>query len=208
MIWKLNRDVLCEWLTRAAVCSSAYAKFALPRGTSCTQEEVALGRLVELATAALREGRTLAPAEAYELLEVLVAKSAAEVLLKHIVTEDVIGIDWDFCPLGFALERSAVFAGALVRKAEEFYEPYSLLMRHFGLMHVFAEAHSDEEREDAFRRYGAEAVITCLRRPQWKLKTYVVSCDAPNPVAEAVAKALGVQLQTGSARIAPGIYVV
>jgi hypothetical protein len=75
-------------------------------------------------------------------------------------------------------------------------------------MHVFAEAHSDEEREAAFRRYGAEAVVTCLRRPPWKLKTYVVSCDAPNPVAEAVAKALGVQLQTGSIRIAPGVYVV
>jgi hypothetical protein len=138
----------------------------------------------------------------------LVAKSAAEVVLKHIVTEEVVGVDWDFCPIGFALERSIVFAGALVRRAEEFYEPYSYLMRHFGVMHVFAEASTDEEREDTFRRYGAEAVITCLRRPPWKLKTYVVSCDAPNPVAEAVAKALGVQLQTGSIRIAPGIYVV
>lgn len=204
----MNRGVLCEWLARAAVCSSAYSRFALPRGTSCTQEEVMLGRLVELAAAALREGRTLAPAEVSELLEMLVAKSAAEVVLKHIVAEEVVGVDWDLCPLGFALERSAVFAGMLVRRAEEFYEPYSLLMRHFGMMHVFAEAHSDEEREAAFRRYGAEAVVTCLRRPQWRLKTYVVSCDAPNPVAEAVAKALGVQLQTGSIRIAPGIYVV
>jgi len=167
-----------------------------------------LGRLVELAVAALREGRTLAPAEAYEFLEMLVAKSAAEVVLKHIVAEEVVGVDWDFCPLGFALERSVVFAGSLVRRAEEFYEPYSFLMRHFGMVHVFAEAHTDEEREDAFRRYGAEAVVTCLRKPPWKLKTYVVSCDAPNPVAEAVAKALGVQLQTGSIRIAPGVYVV
>lgn len=208
MTWKLNRGVLCEWLTRAAVCSSAYSRFALPRGTSCTQEEVALGRLVELAVKAVKEGRTLAPAEAHELLEMLVAKSAAEVVLKHIVTEEILGIDWDFCPLGFALERSAIFAGALVRRAEEFYEPYSLLMRHFGMMHIFAEAYTDEEREAAFQNYGAEAVVTCLRRPQWRLKTYVVSCDAPNPVAEAVAKALGVQLQTGSIRIAPGIYVV
>jgi hypothetical protein len=200
--------MLCEWLARAAVCSSAHRYFALPRGTSCTQEEVALGRLVELAVAALREGRALAPAEVSELLEMLVAKSAAEVLLKHIVTEEVVGVDWDFCPLGFALERPAVFAGALVRRAEEFYEPYSLLMRHFGMMHVFAEAHSDEEREEAFRSYGAEAVVTCLRRPPWRLKTYVISCDAPNPVAETITKALGVRLQTGSIRIAPGIYVV
>jgi len=200
--------VLCEWLARGAMCSSAYRHFALPRGTSCTQEEVMLGRLVELAVATLREGRALAPAEAYEFLEMLVAKSAAEVVLKHVVAEEAVGVDWDFCPLGFALERSVVFAGALVRRAEEFYEPYSFLMRHFGMVHVFAEAHTDEEREDAFRRYGAEAVVTCLRRPQWKLKTYVVSCDAPNPVAEAVAKALGVQLQTGSIRIAPGVYVV
>ena len=163
---------------------------------------------MELAVAALREGRALAPAEVSELLEMLVAKSAAEVLLKHIVTEEVVGVDWDFCPLGFALERPAVFAGALVRRAEEFYEPYSLLMRHFGMMHVFAEAHSDEEREEAFRSYGAEAVVTCLRRPPWRLKTYVISCDAPNPVAETITKALGVRLQTGSIRIAPGIYVV
>jgi hypothetical protein len=81
-------------------------------------------------------------------------------------------------------------------------------MRRFGMVHVFAEAHTDEEREDAFRRYGAEAVVACLRRSPWKLKTYIVSCDAPNPVAEAVAKALGFQLQTGSIRVAPGIYVV
>jgi len=200
--------VLCEWLTRGAVCSSAYRYFALPRGTSCTQEEVMLGRLAELAAAAVREGRTLAPSEAFEFLEVLVAKSAAEVLLKHVVKEEVVGVDWDFCPLGFALERSVVFAGALVRRAEEFYEPYSYLMKHFGIVHVFAEARTDEEREDAFRRYGAEAVITCLRKPPWRLKTYVVSCDAPNPAAEAVAKALGFQLQTGSIRTAPGIYVV
>jgi len=204
----LGCGVLCEWLARAAMCSSAYSRFALPRGTSCTQEEVVLGRLVELAAAAAREGRALAPAEVSELLEVLVAKSAAEVVLKHVVAEEVVGVDWDFCPLGFALERSAVFAGALVRRAEEFYEPYSYLMRHFGMVHIFAEARTDEEREDAFRRYGAEAVVTCFRKPPWKLKTYVVSCDAPNPVAEAVAKALGVQLQTGSIRIAPGIYVV
>ena len=164
--------------------------------------------MVELAVAAVREGRALAPAEAYEFLEVLVAKSAVEVVLKHLVKEEVVGVDWDFCPLGFALERSAVFAGALVRRAEEFYEPYSYLMRHFGMVHVFAEAHTDEEREDAFRRYGAEAVVTCLRKPPWRMKTYVVSCDAPNPVAETVAKALGVQLQTGSIRVAPGIYVV
>jgi hypothetical protein len=200
--------MLCEWLTRAAVCSSAYRLFALSRGTSCTPEEVALGRLVELAVAAVREGRILAPAEASELLEALVAKSAAEIILKHVVKEEVVGVDWDFCPLGFALERSVVFAGSLVRRAEEFYEPYSVLMRHFGMVHIFAEARTDEEREDAFRRYGAEAVITCLRKPPWRLKTYAVSCDAPNPVAEAVAKALGVQLQTGSIRIAPGIYVV
>ena len=200
--------MLCEWLARGAMCSSAYRHFALPRGTSCTQEEVMLGRLVELAVAAVREGRALAPAEAYEFLEMLVAKSAVEVVLKHVVKEEVVGVDWDFCPLGFALERSAVFAGSLVRRAEEFYEPYSLLMRHFGLIHVFAEARTDEEREDAFRRYGAEAVVTCLRKPPWKLKTYVVTCDAPNPVAEAVAKALGIQLQTGSTRAAPGIYVV
>jgi hypothetical protein len=200
--------MLCEWLSRGAMCSSAYSRFALPRGTSCTQEEVMLGRLAELAVAALREGRTLAPAEAYEFLEMLVVKSAVEVVLKHIVKEEVVGVDWDFCPLGFAMERSAVFAGALVRRAEEFYEPYSVILRHFGMVHVFAEARTDEEREDAFRRYGAEAVVTCLRKPPWKLKTYVVSCDAPNPVAEAVAKALGVQLQTGSIRIAPGVYVV
>ncbi len=199
--------MLCEWLTRAAVCSSAYSRFALPRGTSCTQEEVMLGRLVELAAAALKEGRTLAPAEAFELLEMLVAKSAVEVVLKHIVKEEVVGVDWDFCPLGFAMERSAVFAGSLVRRAEEFYEPYSVILRHFGMVHVFAEAHADEEREAAFRRYGAEAAVTCLRRPPWRLKTYVITCDAPNPVAEAVAKALGVQLQTGSIRVAPGIYV-
>jgi hypothetical protein len=167
-----------------------------------------LGRLVELAVAALREGRTLAPAESYEFLEVLVAKSAVEVMLKHVVAEEVVGVDWDFCPLGFALERSAVFAGSLVRRAEEFYEPYSVILRHFGVVHVFAEANTDVEREAAFRRYGAEAVVTCLRRPPWRLKTYVASCDAPNPVAEAVAKALGVRLQTGSIRIAPGIYVV
>jgi hypothetical protein len=208
MTWTLSRGVLCEWLARGAVCSSAYRHFALPRGTSCTPEEVMLGRLVELAVAAVREGRTMAPSEASELLEVLVAKSAAEVMLRHIVKEEVVGVDWDFCPLGFALERPIVFAGALVRRAEEFYEPYSVLMKHFGMVHVFAEARTDEEREDAFRRYGAEAVVTCLRRPPWKLKTYVVSCDAPNPAAEAVAKALGVQLQTGSIRIAPGIYVV
>jgi hypothetical protein len=204
----MSSGVLCEWLTRGAVCSSAYRHFALPRGASCTQEEVALGRLVELAVAALREGRALAPAEAYEFLEMLVARSAAEVVLKHIVTEEVVGVDWDFCPLGFALERSVVFAGSLVRRAEEFYEPYSYLMRHFGVVHVFAEAHTDEEREAAFRRYGAEAVVTCLRKPPWRLKTYVVTCDAPNPAAEAVAKALGFQLQTGSIRAAPGIYVV
>jgi hypothetical protein len=167
-----------------------------------------LGRLVELAVAALREGRTLAPAEAHEFLEMLAAKSAAEVVLKHVVKEEVVGVDWDFCPLGFALERSAVFAGSLVRRAEEFYEPYGALLRHFGVMHVFAEAHTDEEREDAFRRYGAEAVVTCLRKPPWKLKTYVVSCDVANPAAEVVAKALGFQLQTGSIRAAPGIYVV
>jgi len=208
MTWMLSRDVLCEWLTRAAMCSSAYSRFALPRGTSCTPEEVALGRLVELAVAAVRESRTLAPAEAFEFLELLVTKSAVEVILKHVIREEVVGVDWDYCPIGFALERSTVFAGALVRRAEEFYEPYSLLMRHFGMMHVFAEAHTDEEREGAFRRYGAEAVITCLRRPPWKLKTYVVSCDAPNPAAEAVAKALGFQPQTGSIRIAPGVYVV
>ncbi len=200
--------MLCEWLARGAVCSSAYKYFDLPRGTTCTQEEVMFGRLVELAVAAVREDRTLAPAEAYVFLEMLVAKSAAEVVLKHTVAEEVIGVDWDFCPLGFALERSVVFAGALMRKAEEFYEPYSYLMRHFGLMHVFAEAHTDEEREDAFRRYGVEAVVTCLRKPPWRLKTYVVSCDAPNQVAETVAKALGFQLQTGSIRIAPGVYVV
>jgi hypothetical protein len=205
---ELSWRMLCEWLTRAAVCSPAYSRFALPRGTSCTLEEVMIGRLVELAVAALKEGRTLAPAEAFELLEMLVAKSAAEVVLKHVVKEEVVGVDWDFCPLGFALERSAVFAGSLVRRAEEFYEPYSVILRHFGVAHVFAEAHTDEEREDAFRRYGAEAVVTCLRRPPWKLKTYVVSCDAPNPAAEAVAKALGVQLQTGSIRAAPGVYVV
>ena len=70
--------MLCEWLTRAAVCSSAYRYFAMPRGTSCTPEEVMLGRLVELAVAAVREGRTLAPSEASELLE---TKSAAEVVL-------------------------------------------------------------------------------------------------------------------------------
>jgi len=200
--------MLCEWLARAAICSSAYRYFALPRGTSCTQEEVMLGRLVELAVDALREGRTLALAEAYEFLEMLVVKSAAEVVLKHLIEEEVVGVDWDFCPLGFALERSVVFAGTLVRRAEEFYEPFSFLMRHFGMMHVFAEAHNDEEREAAFRRYGAEAVITCLRKPPWRLKTYVISCDAPNPVAEVVAKALGIQLQTSSIRIAPGVYVV
>jgi hypothetical protein len=204
----MSSGVLCEWLARGAMCSSAYRHFALPRGTSCTQEEVMLGRLVELAVAALREGRTLAPAEAHEFLEMLVTKSAAEVVLKHVVKEEVVGVDWDMCPMGFALERSAVFAGALVRRAEEFYEPYSVILRHFGMVHVFAEAHTDEEREDAFRRYGAEAVVTCLRKPPWRLKTYVVSCDAPNPVAEAVAKALGVQLQTDSIRIAPGVYVV
>ncbi len=204
----MSRDVLCEWLSRGAMCSSAYKYFAMPRGTTCTPEEVMLGRLVELAAAAVREGRTLAPAEAYEYLEVLVAKSAAEVLLKHVVTEEVVGVDWDYCPLGFGLERSAVFAGALVRRAEEFYEPYSVILRHFGIMHIFAEAYTDEEREAAFRRYGAEAVVSCFRRPRWRLKTYVVSCDAPNPVAEEVAKALGVQLQTGFIRIAPGIYVV
>jgi hypothetical protein len=204
----MSRGVLCEWLARGAVCSSAYRHFALPRGTSCTQEEVMLSRLVELAVAAVREGRTLAPAEAHELLEMLVTKSAAEVVLKHVVKEEVVGVDWDFCPLGFALERSVVFAGALVRRAEEFYEPYSYLMRHFGVMHVFAEARTDEEREDAFRRYGAEAAVTCLRKPPWRLKTYVVTCDAPNPVAETVVKALSVQLQTDSIRAAPGIYVV
>lgn len=200
--------MLCEWLSRGAMCSSAYRHFALPRGTSCTSEEVMLGRLVELAVSAAREGRILAPAEAYEFLEMLVAKSAAEVILKHVVREEAVGVDWDICPLGFALERNVVFAGSLVRRAEEFYEPYSVILRHFGIMHVFAEAHTDEEREDAFRRYGAEAVVTCLRRPPWRLKTYVASCDAPNPVAEVVAKALGVQLQTGSTRIAPGLYVV
>jgi len=200
--------VLCEWLSRGAMCSSAYQHFALPRGTSCTQEEVLIGRLVELAVAAVREGRALAPTDVFEFLELLVAKSAAEVILSYIVKEEVVGVDWDHCPIGFALERSAVFAGALVKRAEEFYEPYSAILRHFGVVHIFAEAHTDEEREDAFRRYGAEAAVTCLRRPQWRLKTYVVSCDAPNPVAETVAKALGVQLQTGSIRVAPGIYVV
>ncbi len=167
-----------------------------------------LGRLVELVAAAVREGRTLAPAEVFDFLEMLVAKSAMEVVLKHVVTEEVVGVDWDFCPLGFALERSAVFAGTLVKRAEKLYEPYSVVLRHFGLVHVFAEAHTDEEREEAFRRYGAEAVITCFRKPQWRLKTYVVTCDVLNPAAEAVAKALGLQLQTGSIRIAPGIYVV
>jgi hypothetical protein len=190
------------------MCSSAHWHFDLPRGTSCTPEEAAIGRLVELAVAAVGEGRALALAEVYEYLEVLVTKSAVEVMLKYVVEEEVVGVDWDFCPLGFALERPAVFAGSLVKKAEEFYEPYSVVLQRFGLVHVFAEARTDEEREAAFRRYGAEAAITCLRRPQWKLKTYVVSCDAPNPVAEAVAKALGVQLQTGSIRIAPGIYVL
>jgi hypothetical protein len=190
------------------MCSTAYRYFALPRGTSCTQEEVLLGRLVELAVAALREGRRLTPAEASEFLEMLVIKSTAEVLLKHLIEEEMVGVDWDFCPLGFALERSVVFAGALVKRAEEFYEPYSYLMRHFGMVHVFAEAYTDEEREAVFRNYGAEAVVTCFRKPPWRLKTYVVSCDTPNPVAEAVAKALGVQLQIDSTRIAPGVYVV
>ncbi len=208
MTWTLSRGVLCEWLARGAACSSAYKYFALPRGTTCTPEEVTFGRLVELAVAALREGRTLALAEAFEFLEMLVVKSAIEVVLKHIVTEEVVGVDWDFCPLGFAMERSAVFAGSLVRRAEEYYEPYSVILRHFGMVHVFAEAHTDEEREAAFRRYGAEAVITCLRKPPWRLKTYVVSCDTHSPAAEAVAKALGFQLQTGSIRIAPGVYVV
>ncbi len=208
MTQKLNCSVICEWLTRAAICSSAHRYFALPRGTSCTQEEVMLGRLVEQTVTAVKEGRTLTPAEVHEFLEMLIAKSSVEVVLKHVISEEVVGIDWDFCPLGFALERSAVFAGTLVKKAEELYEPYSVILRHFGLMHVFAEAHTDEEREAAFRRYGAEAVVTCLRKPPWRLKTYVVSCDASNPVAEAVAKALGFRLQTGSIRIAPGIYVV
>jgi hypothetical protein len=204
----LKWGMFCEWLTRGAMCSSVYRRFALFRGVSCTPEEVMFGRLVEHATAVVREGRTLALAEVFEFLEMLVVKSAVEVMLKHVVSEEVVGVDWDFCPLGFAFERSVVFAGALVRRAEEFYEPYSLLMRRFGLIHVFVEAHTDEEREAAFRRYGVEAVVTCLRRPPWRLKTYVVSCDAPNPVAEAVAEALGVQLQTGSNRVAPGIYVV
>ncbi len=208
MTQKLNCVVICEWLIRAATCSSAHRYFALPRGTSCTPEEATLGRLVEQAVVAVEEGRTLTPAEVHVFLEMLVAKSSAEVILRHVISEEVVGVDWDFCPLGFAIERSVVFAGALVKRAEEFYEPYSYLMRYFGVVHIFAEAYTDEEKEVAFRRYGTEAVVTCLRRPPWRLKTYIVSCDVPNPAAEAVAKALGIQLQTGSIRVAPGIYVV
>jgi hypothetical protein len=74
--------------------------------------------------------------------------------------------------------------------------------------HVFAEAHTDEEREDTFWRCGTEAVSTCLRRPPWRLKTYVVSCDAPNPVAETVTGALGVEPQVGSIRTIPSTYIV
>jgi len=193
---------------RGALCSSAHSLFGLPGGARCTHEEVLLGRLVEAAVDALREGRVLRPAEVHHLLDLLVAKSGAEALLALLMREEAVGVDWDYCPLGFALGRAVtVFAGELVGRAEEFYAPYSALMQRFGMAHVFAYASTDEEREEAFRRYGVEAVVTCLRRPPWRLKTYVVACDAANAAAEALVRAMGQRPYAGSLRLAPGVYV-
>gem|GEM_PF-7011713 len=200
--------MLCEWLTRGAVCSSVHSLFGLPGGSSCTHEEVLLGRLLEAAVDALGSGRVLRPAEVRHLLDLLVAKSGAEALLSLLVREDAVGVDWDYCPLGFALGRAVtVFAGELVERAEEFYAPYSALMQRFGMVHVFAYASTDEEREEAFRRYGVEAVVTCLRRPPWRIKTYVVACDAANAAADVLMRAMGQRPYTGSTRLAPGVYV-
>jgi len=200
--------VLCEWLLRGAVCSSAHSFFGLPSGSSCTHDEVLLGRLLEAAVDALREGRVLRPAEVHGMLDLLVAKSGAEALLALLMREDAVGVDWDYCPLGFALGRAVtVFAGELVERAEEFYAPYSALMQRFGMVHVFAYASTDEEREEAFRRYGVEAVVTCLRKPQWRIKTYVVTCDAANAAADVLMRAMGQRPYTGSMRLAPGVYV-
>jgi len=194
--------VLCEWLTRGAMCSAAHRYLGLPRGTSCTEEERLLGRLVEAALA----GR-LDPASAHGALEALLALSGAEVLLKHAVREDAVGVDWDYCPLGFALEREVVvFAGSLAGRARERGEAYSWLFDGYAV-HAFVDAATDAERGEAFRRYGVEAAITCFRRPPWRMKTYVVSCDWPGPAAEAVAGALGIEIFRGGVRAAPGIYV-
>jgi len=200
--------MLCEWLSRGAVCSSVHSLFGLPGGSSCTHEEVLLGRLLEAAVDALRAGRILRPAEVHHFLDLLVAKSGVEALLSLLVREEAVGIDWDYCPLGFALGRAVtVFAGELVEKAEEFYAPYAALMMRFGMVHIFASASSDEEKEEAFRRYGAEAVVTCLRRPRWRLKTYVVACDAASPAAETLVRAMGQRPYAGALRLAPGVYV-
>ena len=201
--------MLCEWLARGAMCSAAHRYLGLPRGTSCTEEEALVGRALERALASLRDGRALKPGDVHSALLVLLSKSGTEAALQAAVREEAVGIDWDYCPLGFALgRRVTVFAGSLVESAEELYEGYSWLFERFGMAHVFAKAADDAEREEAYRKYGAEAVITCLRRPPWRLKTYVVSCDWPNPAARLLARAMGLELYRGGQRLAPGIYVV
>jgi len=174
--------MICNWLMRGLICAGEEVQrrygVVAPRGTSCTDIERQIAEFL----AGLVNGRF--DRERYEML---VTVSGLEVLIKDKLWElgnvKTVGIDWNRCPIGFALEVPTVLAGYGVSAVSQWFTPLSTLITHVII--------ADADPEEAFQRYGVDVAVTCFTQPRWRVKTIVVTCSELPSVVTMLAKALG-----------------
>jgi len=174
--------MICNWLVRGLICAGEEVQrrygVSVPRGSSCTDIERQIAELLtELINGKLDRER----------YEMLVTVSGLEVLVKDKLWElgDVktVGIDWNRCPIGLALEVPAVLAGYGVSAISQWLTPLSTLITHVVI--------ADADPEEAFQRYGVDVAVTCFVQPSWRVKTIVATCSELPTVVTTLAKALG-----------------
>jgi len=173
--------MICNWLMRGLMCASEGVQrhygVSVPRGTSCTDVE----RQVAEFLTGLIDGKF--DRERYEMLAAI---SGLEVLIKDKLWElgaQTVGVDWNRCPIGFALEVPTILAGYGVSAVSQWFMPLSALITHIVI--------ADADPEEAFQRYGVDVAVTCFIQPRWRVKTVVATCSELPAVVAALAKALG-----------------
>jgi len=173
--------MICNWLMRALMCADEETRrrygVNVPQGTSCTEVERQIANFLK----DLLDGRF--DRNTYELL---VATSGLEVFVKERLWEagaKVVGIDWNRCPIGFALELPTVIAGYGASYVSQWFAPYAMVVSHIII--------ADADPEEAFQRYGVDTAVTCFVQPKWRVKTVVATCSELPSVVSVLAKHLG-----------------
>lgn len=189
--------MICEMLTRGAMCSEAYRggeaplffkKLGIPLGLPvgrCTEAEQAAAWVVDRLLIPYFEGREVRVSD--DVLAALEALSLGlvplEAELSAYIPEDPVAVYASPCVFGLGLRKNIVVTGppSVVRRLEAFLKP----RREFVIF--------DEGGDEAVVKYGVEAAVGCLAKPPLPVKSYVITCLEHQWIGDLLARALGLE---------------